>query len=697
MIDFQMILDNIVDNNAAKKTITEWAQIFGVSEKSMKDFIDAHIELGDLVLSKKGKVMHPHEFNLFKGSISINTRGHGYVSVEELDHDIFVSASYLNTAMHKDIVQVHMVEDHGHVHSKVVKIIERATTQMVGTLTQTKRGWEFFPVDVKIQSRYPITLDSSLKVKSLDMVIAIITSYQPLKFKVKQVLGSSKKVGMDILALLVEHKVPIEFSDQTLKDVKAIPMDVEFEPERVDYRQDYVVTIDGEDAKDLDDAISIAPEGDGFRLCVHIADVSYYVKEASALDKDAYQRGTSVYAANTVVPMLPEALSNGVCSLHPDVDRYTLTASLHITSQGQIEDIQIHPSMIHSKRRLTYAYVNSCIDDETTLEDEDEAYIQFLKTALACSDALAKRKRRSGQLDFNTIESKFILHDGKVIDVIARSTGRSEQLIEDFMVAANEAVAYTLKTMDLPGLYRVHEDPDPDKIEAIAKLCATHGVTLKVHQSGVHQTSLQKVLKAFEDTPMFLAISTLLLRSMKKAVYSDQPKGHYGLALKDYTHFTSPIRRYPDLVVHRMLRKYVFTKEWTQKTYKHDLKNMPLIASHASLTERRAMEAERAVEDMKKAEYMMDHVNDVSEGIISGVTSFGFFVMLPNSIEGLVHMSTLNDDYYTFDQMNMRLIGERRRQVFSLGDSVKVRVTSANKDTRTIDFKVIKHGKQRYE
>jgi ribonuclease R len=502
---------------------------------------------------------------------------------------------------------------------------------------------------------------------------------------------------MDILALLIENKVPIEFSDKTKQEIKSINENIVYESNRTDYRSHYVVTIDGEDAKDLDDAISIQKEQDNFRLQVHIADVSYYVKEGSALDQDAYQRGTSVYAANTVTPMLPEVLSNGVCSLHPEVDRYTLTASMLITSSGQIEDIQIHPSMIHSKRRLSYTYVNACIEDETLLSEEDDDFKTFLKDALACSDALNQRKALKGQLDFNTIESKFIMNDGKIVDVVARTSGRSERLIEDFMVAANEAVAYTLRTMQLPGLYRIHENPDPDKIESIAKLCALHGVTLKIHQSGVHQTSLQKALKAFEDSPMFPAISTLMLRSMKKAVYSDEPIGHFGLALQDYTHFTSPIRRYPDLVVHRMLRKYVFENKLDQKAYKNDLNLMRVIAAQASMTERRAVDAERAVEDMKKAEFMMNHIHDVYDGIISGITSFGFFVMLPNSIEGLVHMSTLHDDYYIFDQLNMRLVGERRRKVFSLGDEIKVSVTSANKDTRTIDFKYLKHGVKTHE
>lgn len=697
MIDFQTILDNITHPNAAKKTILEWAQDFNVPEKEMNTFIQERVKTGELVISKKGKVMDPHEFGLFKGPIFINSKGHGYVNVEGLEDDIFISASYIKDAMHKDIVQVQVAQDHGEKFAQVVQIIERATTTMVGTITLTKRGWEFFPVDVKLQRRYPISVSKQIKVKSLDMVIAKITSYKPLKFALSDVLGSSKTIGMDIMALLIEHKVPIDFSSATLEEMKSINETIVLEPGRVDYRDEYVVTIDGEDAKDLDDAISLKEEGNHIRLFVHIADVSYYVEENSAVDKDAFKRGTSVYAANTVTPMLPEVLSNGVCSLHPKVERYTLTASMLITPKGTIEDIQLHPSLIHSKRRLSYTYVNACLDDETLLEEEDESYVHFLSLALRCSDALNQRKQRQGQLDFNTIESQFIMKEGQVIDVVAGSSGRSQRLIEDFMVAANEAVAYTLKTMQLPGVYRVHEDPDPEKIASIAKLCALHGVTLKIQPTGIHQTAIQKALKAFEDSPMFPAISTLMLRSMKKAVYSDEPLGHFGLALKDYTHFTSPIRRYPDLVVHRMLRKYVFNASLKEKEYQADLKHMPVVASHASLTERRAVEAERAVEDMKKAEFMMNHVHDTYEGIISGITSFGFFVMLPNSIEGLVHMSTMHDDYYIFDQMNMRLIGERKRKVFSLGDSVKISVTGANKDTRTVDFKYLKHGTQTYE
>lgn len=697
MIDFQTILDNITHPNAAKKTILEWAQDFNVSEKEMNTFIQERVKAGELVISKKGKVMDPHEFGLYKGPIFINSKGHGYVNVEGLDEDIFISASYIKDAMHKDIVQVQVAQDHGEKFAQVVQIIERATTTMVGTITLTKRGWEFFPVDVKLQRRYPISVSKQIKVKSLDMVIAKITSYKPLKFALSDVLGSSKTIGMDIMALLIEHKVPIDFSSATLEEMKSINETIVLEPGRVDYRDEYVVTIDGEDAKDLDDAISLKEEGNNIRLFVHIADVSYYVEENSAVDKDAFKRGTSVYAANTVTPMLPEVLSNGVCSLHPKVDRYTLTASMLITPKGTIEDIQLHPSLIHSKRRLSYTYVNACLDDETLLEEEDEMYVHFLSLALRCSDALNQRKQRQGQLDFNTIESQFIMKEGQVIDVVARSSGRSQRLIEDFMVAANEAVAYTLKTMQLPAVYRVHEDPDPEKIASIAKLCALHGVTLKIQPTGIHQTAIQKALKAFEESPMFPAISTLMLRSMKKAVYSAEPLGHFGLALKDYTHFTSPIRRYPDLVVHRILRKYVFNASLKEKEYQADLKHMPVVASQASLTERRAVEAERAVEDMKKAEFMMNHVHDTYEGIISGITSFGFFVMLPNSIEGLVHMSTMHDDYYIFDQMNMRLIGERKRKVFSLGDSVKISVTGANKDTRTVDFKYLKHGTQTYE
>lgn len=693
MIETQQIFDNIIDPQSAKKTIQEWALVFGVSEKEMSQTVNHLIDQGDLALSRKGKLVNPQDLGLYKGSIFINTKGHGYVSIEGNEEDTFISASYIKDAMHRDIVQIQVKVDHGEKFTSVVRVIERHTTTMVGTITLTKRGWEFFPLDVKLQKRYPIIIPKNIKVKSLDMIIARINSYQPLKFTAETVLGSSKKVGMDILGLLIEHKVPIDFSTQTLKDVELVKENVPFEAGREDYRNHFVVTIDGEDAKDLDDAISLQDDPKGIRLQVHIADVSYYVVENTALDKDAYTRGTSVYAANTVVPMLPEVLSNGVCSLHPDVDRYTLTASLLITSQGQIEDIQIHPSMIHSKRRLSYTYVNACLSDETLLKEESQEYKDFLALAIKCSDALNQRKRRMGQLDFNTIESKFIMNDGEVVDIVARQGGRSERLIEDFMVAANEAVAYTLKTMQLPALYRVHEDPDPERIETIAKLAAAHGVTLKISKTGVHQTALQKILTAFDDSPLFSSISTLMLRSMKKAIYSEQPLGHYGLALDDYTHFTSPIRRYPDLVVHRMLRKYVFSNKLDEKMFQDDLKAMPKIATQCSLTERRAVEAQRAVEDMKKAEYMIKHVGDVFDGIISGVTTFGFFVMIPNSVEGLIHMSTLHDDYYVFDHVNMRLIGERRRKSFSLGDEVVVSVTGANKDTRTIDFKYLKHVK----
>jgi ribonuclease R len=455
---------------------------------------------------------------------------------------------------------------------------------------------------------------------------------------------------------------------------------------RLDLTDKLTITIDGEDAKDLDDAITIEKVGDKYRLGVHIADVSYYVKENSPLDHEAFERGTSVYVVDRVVPMLPHILSNGICSLNPNEKRYALSCIMDIETNGEVSDYQLTASVIESDYRMTYTDVNKMIHGDEETKNKYPALTDMVEQMVDCASRIRNRREGLGAIDFEMEEAKILVDEqGHISQILKRERFEAEKLIEDFMVCANETVAKHTKWSQVPSLYRIHEVPTKKKMQAYAKIVGLLGYKMKGSMDAVKPLALQKILEHFEGHDEFPVVSRMMLRSMQKAKYDPSPIGHFGLGLEDYTHFTSPIRRYPDLVVHRILRKYVFGTPDIAKMAV-DEERLKEIAEQSSFKERNAVDAEREIENMKKAEYMEEHIGMIADGVISGVTKFGFFVELENTIEGLVHIQSLEDDYYEFDAASMRLTGKNTRKEFRLGQKVRIKVKAANKAQRTVDF-----------
>lgn len=689
------VLIHISDKSYQVKSISDLADFFKVPSKTMDALIKQLIESGDVVLSKKEKVLTPAMANMLVGTIMMNPKGFGFLVTEQLDDDVFIPSPYVNSAMHKDKVLVIKHKDKEEIIGEVVKVLERAKTQMIGTVKVKNKRTYLASLDTKITDWVPLNTEKNQKVKRGYMVVANIESYKPLVVRYSHSLGHASAPQVDIKALLLDYDISLDFTEEVLQEAQYV-LRKKDSSERTDLTDQMIFTIDGEDAKDLDDAISIAKTDQGYELGVHIADVSFYVEENKKIDLEAKDRGTSVYATDVVVPMLPEALSNDVCSLTENKSRYTISCVMQISKAGKIVSSKIFPSIIESKQRFSYTQVNDIIHGND-FDDALEPFKETILLAQECALTLQKFRSQQGDLDFVSQESAFIMDNGTVLDVQARHQQEAEELIESFMVAANETVAHTMKIQAIPTIYRVHEKPDPEKIRDLAKMLGLFGYPLKADANKIHQNQLQKALQFFKGTNIEPVVNMIALRSMKKATYESTPIGHYGLALQDYLHFTSPIRRYPDLIVHRMIRRYLFEHELSLEKMKIDQDRNTEFAQLASSNERKAIEAERSVQDMKKAEYMMQVIGEIFEGVISGVTGFGFFVSLTNTIEGLVHIQTLNDDYYRFDASYFRLVGQSSKKIFALGDKVLVKVKDADKERRQIDFTYIKHLNQEKE
>lgn len=479
-----------------------------------------------------------------------------------------------------------------------------------------------------------------------------------------------------------------------LQEAEAVPDHIENTEikGRHDLRDELTITIDGADAKDLDDAISVKKLANGnTQLTVSIADVSYYVTEGSALDKEAYDRATSVYLVDRVIPMIPHRLSNGICSLNPNVDRLTLSCRMEIDASGRVVKHEIFDSVIHSDYRMTYDAVNQIITEkDPNIREQYNEITPMLDLAQDLSNRLIQMRKRRGEIDFDISEAKVLVNeDGIPTDVQLRQRGEGERLIESFMLIANETVAEHFSKLDVPFIYRVHEQPKSDRLRQFFDFITNFGIMIKGTGEDIHPTTLQKVQEEVEGRPEQMVISTMMLRSMQQAHYDDVNLGHFGLSAEYYTHFTSPIRRYPDLTVHRLIRKYLIEKSMDNKEVKRWEDKLPELAEHTSKRERRAIEAERDTDELKKAEYMIQHIGDEFEGIVSSVANFGMFIELPNTIEGMVHIANMTDDYYRFEERQMALIGERQAKVFRIGDTVKVKVTHVDVDERLIDFQIV--------
>ena len=653
--------------------------------------------------SNKDKYMLFENSHLLKGRLSVNKKGFGFVIVDGRDEDIYIDAKNMNGALNNDLVVVEELKGQNgkKTEGRVVKVLKKENNLIVGEYKIIDGNPHFIPDDKKL--RMEIILDN----KDLDdlvdghkIQVSIVKEMGKYKYlgEVVKIIGHKNDPGVDILSIIYDHGINDVFTDEVMEEVNALPSEVldSDRKGRKDLTDMTIFTIDGDDTKDIDDAISISKKGENYILGVHIADVSYYVKEGTALYKEAYSRGTSVYLIDRVVPMLPHKLSNGICSLNPNVDRLAISCIMEITPNGKIVSHDIFESVIRSRIQMTYKKVNKILNDEETPEGY-EPFKDDLKLMWELAKILRKEKLSRGYLDFDVDEPKILVDENcKPYDVVLRERGKGENMIEDFMIAANETVAEHVFYMGLPFVYRVHEVPDNEKVEGFLNSISMLGYHIVGDRNFVYPKSMKKILDQLRDKEGFEILSTLLLRCMKKAVYKPENLGHYGLASKCYTHFTSPIRRFPDTTVHNLLRKYIFNEpndKELNRLIEYWEENLPALCDHASEKERDSIDCERDVESMKMAEYMESHIGEEYDGTISSVMNFGLFVQLDNMIEGLVHISEIKGDYYTFDETTHTLRGEKKGKMYKLGQKVRVVVTNASKENSTIDFNLVEGNK----
>ena len=647
--------------------------------------------------SNKDKYMMLEKSHLRKGFMRVNKKGFGFVEVDGLDDDIYISQENINGAIHDDIVLVEITSKMNldRLEGRILKILKRPVTRYVGEITFVKNVGHVKLDDSKVKIEVIVSKENSLNsVDGHKVVVELGKRITNTKYEgvVVEVIGHKNDPGVDILSIVYKYNINTEFPDDVKDEVKTISSSVSLEDlkDRRDLRNMEIFTIDGDDTKDIDDAISIERMNNGhYKLGVHIADVSYYVKEGSPLDNEAMERGTSVYLVDRVIPMIPHELSNGICSLNPNVDRLAISCIMEFDNLGNQLDYEIFPSVIKSRIQMTYKKVNSILE-KNIIPEGYEDYVKSLKTMEELAEILRKMKEKRGYIDFEVDEAKILVDDQcKPIDVVLRDRGSGEKLIEDFMIAANECVASHIYFMNLPFIYRIHEVPKEEKIRSYLSFIGSLGYQIPGDIKDTSPKTVQKLIKFLEDKKEFKILSSLLLRSMQKAVYKPENLGHYGLASKCYTHFTSPIRRYPDTTVHRLLRTYLFDKNLNPGTIRKWEEKLVYIADHSSARERASVDCEREVEDMKMAEYMEDHIGEEFEGMISSVTSFGMFIQLDNLIEGLVPLRDMKD-FFHYDEEHMTLTGERTHIKYTIGEKVIVRVVRASKDEKTIDFEIVR-------
>lgn len=650
----------------------------------------------------------PARMNLVVGRLALTNKGFGFVIPEVRqqpeESDVFVAPDDMGTAMHNDrvVVRVHSRQPaQGRSREgEIIRIVDRANLQVVG-LFEAGRNYGFVrPDDVRLGQDIFVPKEAFGGAASGSKVVVEITHWPERKRsaegRIVEVLGRPGDAGLEVLSILRRHQLPAEFEAPVLAEADAVAAAVlpaELEGRR-DLRHLPIVTIDGEDAKDLDDAVHVEALGEGgYRLGVYIADVSHYVREGSRLDAEARQRGTSVYLVDRVLPMLPQRLSNGICSLNAQVDRLAMACEMEIDGQGRVRNYEIFPAVIRVAQRFTYTVVRQLLlEGPEAVDAVYRPHLPHIRRMEQLCRVLRERRMRRGAVDFDFPELKVKLDEqGVPLEIVKRVRTIAESVIEEFMLVANETVAEHMYRLQLPFLFRVHEDPEPEKLVKLDSLLHNFGQQLRRTQGEVRPASMQQVLTRIAGRPEERIISTVMLRSLKQARYEAANLGHFGLAAQYYTHFTSPIRRYPDLIVHRMLR------EWLQKGFKGKRREkldkvLPEIALHSSLRERAAAEAERETVQLKLVEYMERFVGEDFDGVISSVTAFGFFVELDNGVEGLVHVSTLDDDYYQFVEERYCLLGERTRTVFQLGQAVRVRLVRVNTLERNIDFQLVSGG-----
>ena len=633
----------------------------------------------------------------YTGTFISHPRGFGFLEIPEAEEDIFIPEESIGTALHGDTVQIVVKKDGKdgkRCEGEVVKVLERGTREVVGTYQQCD-GFGFVVTDnQRFLKDVFIPAGKSLTAEDGDKVLAEIKDHgnkrRSPEGKIIEILGKPGECGVDVLCVAKSYELPMEFPEKVAKQAERIKETLnegDFYG-REDLRDVVMVTIDGEDAKDLDDAVSLTKDEEFYHLGVHIADVSNYVQYNSALDKEALKRGTSVYLADRVIPMLPKKLSNGICSLNAGEDRLALSCLMDIDKKGRVVSHRIVESVIHVKERMSYTDVKKILlqEDEELAKCYEELLPMFFQMK-ELSELLRNRRKKRGAIDFDFPESKLVLDErGKVIDIYPYEQNIATRLIEDFMLAANETVAEEYCMLGLPFVYRTHENPDMEKMETVLEMVHQAGIKVKKGKETITPKEVQKILKALEGMECEPFFARLILRSMKQAKYTVEDTGHFGLAAKYYCHFTSPIRRYPDLQIHRIIKETLRGK-MTEAKIQHYRGILEEVARQSSAMERRAEEVERETIKMKKAEYMKQHIGEAFEGTVSGVTEWGFYVELDNTVEGLVHVNSLTDDYYSFDKDRYCLVGDMTGRTYTMGQRVKVWVENADENTKTVDFK----------
>ena len=693
----------------------ELAMLLQVSKEDREEFRRILQELlaeGKLMLTIKGKYMKSNG-KVLTGTFISNSKGFGFVEIEGREEDLFIPEDKTNGAFHKDIVEVALLpgKDGKRQEAQVLKIIARGMTTIVGTFERSRENYGFvIPDNTKLAQDVFVPKEYSMGAVSGHKVVVELTDYGTDKHspqgKVIEILGHVNDPGVDIMSIVRGYELSVEFPEKVMNQAARTAQEVS-EADRAgrrDLRDVVMVTIDGEDAKDLDDAVSVSFDGEKYQLGVHIADVTNYVQENSALDREALKRGTSVYLVDRVIPMLPHALSNGICSLNEGVDRLALSCLMTVDQKGEITDYEICESVINVNKRMSYRVVQELLTEDGLTEKvpqpgekdyrEYAGLLPMFREMETLAGLLREKRRKRGSIDFDFPECKIYLDsEGRPTDIKPYERNTATDIIEDFMLAANETVAQHFYWMELPFVYRVHDVPDADRLQKLSAIISNFGYSMKavgkakskVSSEEIHPKEIQKLLARIAGTPEEAMISRMALRSMKQAKYSVECTGHFGLACAYYCHFTSPIRRYPDLQIHRIIKEQLRGRMNDDRTA-HYRELLPEVAKHSSETERRADEAERETDKLKKVEYMEQHVGESFDGVISGVTGWGLYVELPNTVEGLVHISKLYGDYYYYSEKSSELVGEATGRCFKLGMPVRVNVDGCDRFTRTIDF-----------
>lgn len=674
--------------------------------ESFKQFLKLLNQLeqdGEIIRTRTERYGVPERMNLLRGKLHAHAKGFGFLHTEDKElPDIYIHANDMNGAMNGDIVLGRITAKSaagGRLEGEVVRIVTRAVTQLVGTF-QSFESYAFVIADDKRITKDIFIPQESFHgaVTGQKVVVELVTYPEgraAAEGRVIEILGHKDDPGVDILSIIRKYQLPESFPEAVMEEAMQVPDSIQESDlaGRRDLRDKLIVTIDGEDAKDLDDAVNVVKLPNGhYVLGVHIADVGYYVRENSELDREAYNRGTSVYLVDRVIPMLPHRLSNGICSLNPRVDRLALSCEMEFDASAQLVRHDIFSSVIRTTERMTYTNVRKLLqgeDEEITERYRD--YVDFFKGMEELALKLRARRMRRGAIDFDFEEAKIIVdEEGKPTDIVKRERSIAEQIIEEFMLAANETVAEHFHWMKVPFLYRVHENPDGDKLQHFLEFITNFGYVVKGKGNTIHPRALQTLLEEIRGVKEERIISTVMLRSMKQARYDANSLGHFGLAAEFYSHFTSPIRRYPDLVIHRVIRELLLNGSLSEQRHEYLSGRMEDIAKQSSERERLAADAERDTESLKKAQYMLDKVGEEFDGIISNVTNFGIFIELDNTVEGLVRLSDLHDDYYHYHELQHALIGERTSTIFRIGDEVRVKVARVNLDETNIDFELVR-------